>query len=537
MAVNIVIDTFEKNKERIFIIDSLSEKAFSFGEFNNFTLALCVKLNEKGIKRGSRIAVCLPNSVEFAAVYFAAVYLGFYVVPINTNLNFHELEYISMNCKAEFFIYSKTTKSYVESALKKFPQIERIPFLTGAEKRDTDVIGGYLETKRLYDSGPIQVNKLNVKTSPEGVFAIMYTSGTTRFPKGVSHSINNMVWNALAFIKELEISPHERFYDILSMAYMAGFYNLIFLPFLAGASVVIGEVFNPQQTLTFWRIPMKYKVNTLWLVPTMLSILLKLDRGEEGPKYCKESIRHIFVGTAPLPFKLQEDFEERYGLKIFENYGLSETLFISVETPKINYTRGSVGKILPNCSVEIIGSDGRRLPLNTEGEIAVRTPSLMLGYLSESTGDIMEIDPDKSFPTGDVGYLTAEGRLFITGRRKDLIIKGGINVSPQAIENILASHEAIEQAVVAGIPHTIYGEDIAAVIKLKEGRNFEETKQLLIEYCKNNLSLPQQPSMFFEIEEFPLTSTGKIDRKRLKKILLEKLRLPGAASRYIGDFG
>lgn len=525
--MNIIEGIFKENRGRLFIIDSLSQETFTYGEFQNLVLALCRQLNNRGVEKNMRVAVCLPNCVEFAAVYFSALYLGFTVIPLNTNFNLRELKFILRNCKAKAIIHSKTTEPYLKDVLSGFDDIKRICLLTGFEKKKNIMAEDCLDTERFYKCADPSLSTLATQGKPEDIFAVMYTSGTTQLPKGVAYSVKNMIQNASVFIKESEISAESRFYNVLSMAYMAGFYNLTLLPFLANASVVIGDVFNPQQALNFWQTPIKYKINTLWLVPTILSILLKLDRGQEGADYCRQFIQRIFVGTAPLPLKLREEFEERYRIKLLENYGLSETLFISAVTPRTSDVHGNVGKVLPGCSVSIIDSNGNGSAFNTEGEIAVTTPSLMLGYLDEETGELKNIDQEKRFYTGDIGYLDSAGLLFISGRKKDLIIKGGINISPQAIENVLINHEAVEKAVIVGVPHIVYGEDVFAVVKLKEERDFAKVKPLLVEHCKNNLSPVQQPSMFFEIEEFPLSSTGKIDKKKIKSMLSEKFKIPG----------
>ena len=137
------------------------------------------------------------------------------------------------------------------------------------------------------------------------------------------------------------------------MAYMAGFYNLIFLPFVAQASVVIGETFSPRQALDFWKYPIHYGVNAWWLVPTMLSILLKLDRDQKGADYCARSVKKFFVGTAPLPVPLRRAFEDKYRIALYESYGLSETLLISAVSDETLSIDGSVGRVLPGCHLSI----------------------------------------------------------------------------------------------------------------------------------------------------------------------------------------
>jgi len=520
-----ILNIIETNKDRIFIIDSLNDKTFTYSQFHYLSLQISIKLRNLNIRKGDRIIAFLPNCVEFVALYFACLYSGFIIIPINTNLNIRDIEYIIKSSKAKVFIYSETTKGYIEEIFEKNYALETICFLLGFEKNRGMEPEGKWDIEALYEKRPAGVGIFEDMFTDD-IFTIMYTSGTTQFPKGVAHNMRSMIHNATSFIKELEISSEDRFYNVLSIAYMGGFYNLIVLPLLAGASVVIGEAFSAQTGLNFWQIPIRYKVNTLWLVPTILSILLKLDRGDEGVEYCKKNIKQVFVGTAPLPVKLRKEFEKRYHVKLIDEYGLSETLFVTTNTHKAAIIDGTVGKPLPGCLVAIVDSDGKKLPFNKEGEIVVHTEDLMLGYINSESGLVDRVIRDQWFYTGDVGYLTRDSELFITGRKKDLIIRGGINISPRAIEDVLTEHEAIEQAAVVGVPHIIYGEDGAAIVKLKKGYEFDKIKLSLIEHCKRNLSPVQQPCMFLEIEEFPYSSTGKIDKKKLKEMLSEKLKIP-----------
>lgn len=482
---------FEKHAENVFIIDARQDDIYTYEAFLKAIAGVSEYLIESGIRRGDRVLVSAPNSAEFAALYFSAIDLGFTIVPVSPNLNPKELQFVMESSRASFWV----------SQAKDLPMGE-----TGALKK----ISLQTLSSRAKPRDPFS----DSRRCGNDIFSILYTSGTTSQPKGVAHAIDRMVVNALDFIRTLDIRPEQRFYNILSMSYMAGFYNLILVPFLAGASVVIDDVLTPKQVLHFWKQPIRYRADTFWFVPTLLSLLLKLDRGDEGRRYCREVVRKIFVGTAPLPVALRKAFEDRYGQRLYESYGLSETLFISAVTDETLHQYGSVGKILPTCAVKI-----------ENGEILVRTPSLMLGYLDSKTGHPEGEARGISgyFPTGDIGHLDETGTLYITGRKKDLIIRGGINISPRAIENVLMEMEGVESAAVIGISHPIFGEEIAAIVKMKPGYDFVQVKPLLKQRCKLGLSQIQQPAFFFEIEEFPLTSNGKIHKEKLKAIVSVRL--------------
>ena len=231
----------------------------------------------------------------------------------------------------------------------------------------------------------------------------MYTSGTSAKPKGLAHKLGRMFRNATAFASAQGIDQDSRFYLTLSMAYMGGLYNLLIMPFLCGASVVVDHVFDARSSLHFWEKAKSHQVNALWLAPTVLSILLRMDRGHTGEEFCRSSVRHAFVGFAPLPLKVKDEFEARYGVRLIENYGLSETLFV---TARSQGTLGSgyVGEALPGVRLRIASDEGELVAPGVDGEVQILTSDLMAGYL-DADGGVLQMDAAAWFPTGDVGHL------------------------------------------------------------------------------------------------------------------------------------
>ena len=218
--------------------------------------------------------------------------------------------------------------------------------------------------------------------------------------------------------------------------------------------------------------------------------------------YCRKNIKLTLVGTAPLPVQLKKDFEKEYGIKIFENYGLSETLFISSETQQHN-KYGSVGKLLPGVEIKIVDRNRTLLPTDQEGEILVKTPYLIREYHDITEESRQKFSNKTWFATGDLGKLDRDGVLYITGIKKDLIIRGGINISPASIENAIYTHENVLECAVVGIPHKIQGEEIIAVVRLDKTGNFSAIKDELIEICKNDLSAIELRSRIIMLSEFP----------------------------------
>jgi acyl-CoA synthetase (AMP-forming)/AMP-acid ligase II len=313
------------------------------------------------------------------------------------------------------------------------------------------------------------------------------------------------------------------------MAYMGGLYNLLVLPFLCGASVVVDHVFDARSSLNFWDKAKNNQVNTLWLAPTVLSILLRMDRGRTGEDFCRNSVRHAFVGFAPLPLKVKDEFEARYGVRLIENYGLSETLFVTARSQESLYRdnpggHGYVGEALSGVSLRIVSDEEESAAPGIDGEVQILTPDLMAGYL-DAEGDLLEMDASAWFPTGDVGHLDDQGSLFITGRKKDLIIRGGVNISPAAIEEALMHLDGIADVAVVSIPHELYGEDIVAVLKLEAGVDLESLLDLVVAHARRTLAQHQQPARYIAIDELPRTANGKVQKARIRELVAEKLQV------------
>ncbi|OVE76889.1 hypothetical protein BVX98_04275 [bacterium F11] len=347
--------------------------------------------------------------------------------------------------------------------------------------------------------------------------SITFTSGTTSRPKGVPHSAFNLLENSRVFNKHMDFDSKSRFYHILPMSYMAGFLNLLLCPFVAGGSVVLTRAFDPLAILTFWKDAMKHDANTFWMTPTILATLLRVDRNLDAPIYCQNKVRTVCVGTAALPQKTKRDFEEKYTKELMESYGLSELLFITANTPRNKRMGGSVGRLLEGINIKFMRDDGEEVTGGKEGEIWIQTPFKMMGYLDEKTNNPSDTDPYDWFPTGDVGCRDSEGNIFITGRKKDLIIHGGMNVSPKAVEETILHHQSVEQVAVVGIPNDFFGEEVVAAIKLKPGFEFSIEIETIRELCKRMLNPDSIPSKYFEVESFPVTVNGKVKKNILRE--------------------
>jgi long-chain acyl-CoA synthetase len=514
-----IMDVVARRQSHVFLVDAASGREITYLEFHRQACALAVSLRQRGVRKGDRVAVMVPNCCELAALYFACIYLGAVIVPMNPALSKSDVQFILSGCKPALVVANlsctDTIKGFHPNILRLVTSFEAVTMKASNDPEQIR-IDGLLETS---DFVPLET------ADGEDLVVIMYTSGTSAKPKGLAHKLGRMFRNGAAFASAQGLDQDSRFYLTLSMAYMGGFYNLLVLPFLCGASVVVDHVFDARSSLHFWHKAKNNRVNTLWLAPTVLSILLRMDRGRTGEEFCRSSVRHTFVGFAPLPLKVKDEFESRYGVCLIENYGLSETLFVTARSRHNLSGTGYVGEPLPGITLRIVGERDETAPTGTDGEVQILTPDLMAGYLNADANALEQEDASVWFSTGDVGHVDDRRSLFITGRKKDLIIRGGVNISPAAIEEALARVNGVADVAVVSIPHELYGEDVVAVLKLEAGMELESMLDSLVAYAKRNLAQHQQPARYISIDEFPRTANGKVQKSRIRELVAEKLQI------------
>jgi long-chain acyl-CoA synthetase len=512
-----ILSVVARRRHQVFLVDAPTGRETSYGEFHRQACALAAELRARGLRKRDRVAIMIPNCCELAILYFACIYLGAVIVPINPLSSSGDVQFILSSCKPVLLV---TTPSNLNSVTELHPNA--IGLLTAGDPRKPAGHSNLIDIDALKppaDFVPLE------SPHPGDLVAIMYTSGTSARPKGLAHQLSRMFRNATAFAGVPGIDENSRFYLTLSMSYMGGFYNLLLLPFLCGASVVVDHVFDARSSLHFWEKAAKNHVNTLWMAPTVLSILLRMDRGRTGEEFCRSSVRHAFVGFAPLPLKVKDEFETRYGVRLIENYGLSETLFVTARSSATANlgNPGYVGEPLPGVSLRIVNHGGLPTP-GADGEVQILTPDLMAGYLDPG-GALLETDASTWFSTGDVGHLDEANSLFITGRKKDVIIRGGVNISPAAIEEVLARIAGVTEAAVVSVPHELYGEDIVAVLKLDSGLDLDSILPSVLAHARQNLAQHQQPARYLAIDEMPRTANGKVQKARLRELVAQKLQV------------
>jgi len=330
---------FKKNFNDTFIFDNFKNKNYTYGQFLVDVLSLQSNLKKFGLKKGDLICCLLENSYDFVVLYFASLLHNVVVVPVDPLKGENEIKTILEEIQPQIIFIDKKNQDYEKSVVL------------------NELV---LKNKNNYEK------KINFtafdNVDYNNLFLITFTSGSTGKSKGVLHSFNDLFLSSFAFAKKFEFNERNIFFHNLPMTYMAGILNLIFLPFFSESKIVLANKFNFSEVINFWDLPIKYNVNSFWFIPTIIELLIRLDRGKTGINYTKNNKIIGCVGTAPLNLQSKKIFEEKYQINLYESYGLSETLFVTTNSPleKKNFT---VGKSL----------DGVDLTF-AENEIMIKTP-------------------------------------------------------------------------------------------------------------------------------------------------------------------
>lgn len=510
-ALDILKGKLQENLNKVMIVDKSSGSLLTYKDFLELSLKTSTYLKELGFKKGDRIGFLAENSLELSLLYFGCMHLGIVIVPINPSYNLKSVLYVINETNLDvFFTSPKVYKNVFKEDFSGFSTkcIYFHPQNEHSESPSSTLFLDSISNNTVYSENLGDVND-------EDIFLNIFTSGTTAKPKGVEFLYKQIIGNGLQFCAHMKLDSENRFYNNLPMTYLGGLYNLLLIPILAGGSIVLDDTFGTSNIFRFWETVSHTNVNTLWFNSTILSMLMQLRQDDDEIQGASK-IKIAMVGMAPLPIKLKTNFEKRYGFILYENYGISETTFITSNQPCLNYKHGSVGKALSGVEVLILDKNLKPVDQGVEGEVYVKSPFMMNQYIHASDSDKKSLF-NGGFLTGDLGKLDSDSELFITGRIKDIIIRGGINVSPKAIEDLLYELPEVKEAASFGLPNDIYGEEIFAAVSLKEVVKESD----LLNYCKRKLSSAHAPKKIFIFKELPKGATGKIHKGEIKNKIRE----------------
>lgn len=497
----------EERPEKIALVHK--EREISFGELDIITNKLASGLMAKGIGKEKRIALICPNIPEFVISYFAVLKTGAVVIPVNFLFKGDELKHVLEHSEATSVIIAAPFLSTLLSIRKELPVLKNI-ITFGIEPPAPDIIS---YEKLIKEGSPEPVLH---KSDKDDVAVILYTSGTTGKLKGAMLTHNNIYFDAKAANDVAKRGPSDCILIVIPLFHSYAMTGCMILGLICGAKLVLMEKFVPGDTLKAIE---EHKVTIFMAVPAIYGALLLQSRSFS--KDSSKSMELCVSGGAPMPEQLHKAFEERFETIIIEGDGPTECSPITSLNPVDGKRKvGSIGLPLPGVEMKIVDENNKEVPDETVGEIVVKGPNVMKGYLNDPEATEESII-DGWFHTGDLGKRDEEGYFYIVDRKKDLIITGGMNVYPREIEEILFKHPSVKEASVTSIPDYIRGEVPQAFVVLHEGEEIEEKE--LISYCKKNLAKFKVPKKVTFMDILPKSYTGKVLKRMLReKAVLEK---------------
>ena len=494
----------QKYPEKIFIICPGKRKdTFSYKSFNDKYLLVAKYLIQLGLNKGDRFNLIFSNSPEFLLFYFAGLTLGITVVPINPDIAPEEMRFIIEDSQSKAVFYDTALNIKIEQIINKispgtiFKGLRPMP---------------YFKPLLINDFNWEELSIPDIELVDEAV--IIYTSGTTGNPKGVVLSHLNLLADAKAISEWFHFSTETRTLCILPLFHNNGQITTFLAPLYAGGSTII--VKGKASLMSFWGLVEEYKASWTSVMASILSILLSLPIERKG-----KTLKGILCGGQVLTKSVQEEFESRFSVPIFEGYGLTETTSFSCinDYPAEKRKIGSIGKQLPTNEMAILDENGKELGANIEGEICIRGYNVACEYLGLPEENKESFD-GSWFHSGDYGMIDKDGYFYFHGRKDSLIIKGGENIYPAELENVLFKHPAVAECAVIGIPDKLLGEDICAFVKLKD--NIYASERELKEFCKGKIAGYKQAKIIIIVNE--LDDFDDIPKGPTKKILYRKLR-------------
>lgn len=485
------------NPNKVAVEEYETCRKLTFRQVHQLGCALAQWLTcEMGLRQGDRIAVMAENCLEYIALFAAAQKTGLILVPLNYRLTARETEYLLNDAQAAMMVYDQNYSSKLTDSIT-FNRISHRLTLDELSRRCDTILSqeSFIEFE-------------NIPFEEDHPLFIIYTSGTTAFPKGSVYTHKMLLWNAINTEIRLDITGSDRSINC-APPFHTGSWNVLMTPFfLHGAYTLLMRNFQPDAVLKAIE---QENMTIFWAVPTMLRMLTESTAFDTTRL---DSLRYIIVGGEAMPIPLIDLWHSR-GIAIRQGYGLTE---VGPNVTSLNHTdairkQGSIGT--PNFfyRVKIIDSSHREVIGEGTGELLLKGPNVTPGYWNNPSATAEAIR-DGWFHTGDMVRRDEDGFLFVVDRIKNMYISGGENVYPAEVEYLLRHHPAIEQVAIVGMPHPKWGETGKAFVVLKQNELVSEEE--LKDFCRENLAKYKVPGHIEFVDELPKNDAGKIDRKRLR---------------------
>ena len=480
-----------------YLIAPETGRRLSFGGLQAASRRLATYLAQRGAKPGERIALLMPNGYQTCRLFIGVMYGGYCVTPVNLLAQASQLAYVIEHCDARIVFVSPD-------------QVERLNEAMKEVSRPLDVVVCDPDAEEFFDAAPASSLP---PVAPENDALMMYTSGTTGKPKGVVLAHRAVIAGGEYVSQAHELTAADRVMAVLPLYHINAQIVTATAPLVHGGSLVLPRKFSASN---FWETVAEYQCTWINVVPTIIAYLLNGDTPQaKGLDISR--VRFCRSASAPLAPAHHRAFEAKFGIGIIETMGLTETAAPCFSNPLDPAQRkiGSPGPAFGN-EAKIIDAAGRTLPPGQTGEIIVRGDNVMTCYYKNPEETAKSLAADGWLHTGDLGHMDADGFIFVTGRLKELIIKGGENIAPREIDEALLKHPALLEAAAVGVPDEAYGQEIVACVVTRPGKTCSVDE--LREYCRGALGSYKTPKEFRFVDDLPKGPSGKVQRLRLVEL-------------------
>lgn len=500
----------EEESSYLTFIDEEDERIeLTYTRFYDLVLDCARFLQNHGLGRGDRIATISHNHWHTVVHYYASWLLGLVVVPVNLGEDDERIAYILENADVELAFVREDYRNRFRKILETYVNLKHIEWIVCESGTEN-----FSRTE-----GDLELPQ---ESLAESEALIVFTSGTTGTPKGVVLSQKNLLEDARSIARWHNIEEESRMMCVLPIHHVNGTVVTLVTPFWSGASTVLNRRFRSSR---YFQLIAEEKVHIVSMVPTLLQYLNNYYK--EKDRCETPSLRHVICGAGPLTVKVADTFEKRFGVPVIHGYGLSETTCYSCFVPTDiseeehkkwlkDFGYPSIGVPLPANEMAIHDENGNELSEEERGEIVIRGVNVMIGYHNNKEANENAFRYGW-FRSGDEGFYISdeEGRkyFFITGRLKELIIRGGINIAPLEIDEVINKAPGVKAGIAVGFENDWYGEEVGAYVQLEEGA--EEDEEGIREFCRERLPFNKTPKVIVFADEIPVTSTGKYQRRKV----------------------
>jgi acyl-CoA synthetase (AMP-forming)/AMP-acid ligase II len=490
-------------------------RRWTYAQFNERVNRLAHALSTLEVNKGDRIGMLSVNCNQYMEAYFVTAKLGAIFVPLNFRAKADELNYMIANAEAKILFVGSRYVDIVNTLLPQLPTIKNCISIDS-------VSNGKLYYEDLINSSSIDESMCEI--GDDDITILMYTAGTTGRPKGVPLTHNGFVSYVLDNVEPASPEIEERNLLTVPLYHVAGIQAMLAAVY-GGRTLVMMRQFEVKEWLETVQ---RERATRAMVVPTMLKRIID---DPDFTNYDLTNLKVITYGAAPMPFEvIKKAIEVMPWVRFINAFGQTETAStIAALGPEDHIIEGteeerekklkrltsSIGRPLPDVEVKIVDKQGNTLLSGEVGEILVKGPRVMTGYWGDEEKTSQVISPDGWLRTGDMGWMDDEGYIYLAGRGDDMIIRGGENISPEEVEDVLHSHPKVEEAAVIGIPDPEWGQQPRAIVALKEGE--DTTQDEIIEYCRSRLAGFKRPRSVIFVDPLPRNQLGKVLKKELRE--------------------